>query len=77
MLQAPFACRQPSRNGRRRVERHVNAAEIVPRHEQRKHQLVILPFLAEGVRQPREAAILHPNRQVRPLNVGRANLAGL
>ena len=38
---------------------------------------MILPFLAEGVCQPRETSILHSDREVRTFNVARANLAGL
>src|SRR5579863_9896561 len=47
----PRLAGQSCRNGRRGLERHVRPAEIVPRDEQREHQFVILPFLAEVVRQ--------------------------
>jgi hypothetical protein len=40
------------RNGQRHLERPVRPAKIVPRDEQRQHQFVIRPFLAECVGQP-------------------------
>jgi hypothetical protein len=76
-LDAPRVARQTRRNGRRRLQGHVRATEIVRRHEQGKHERVILPFLAEGVREASKTAILHPNREVRTLYVARANLTGL
>jgi hypothetical protein len=53
---APRPAREPSGNGRRRLQGHMGPAEIVPRDEQRKHERVILARLAKGVRQTSHAA---------------------
>jgi hypothetical protein len=75
LLDTPRLDGHSRRDSRHRLERHVNTAEIVPRHEQRKHQFVILPFLRERIRQSRESAILHTDREVRSLDVTCASLA--
>lgn len=58
------------------VERHVNSAEVVEREPQRQSTLVIVPFLAEAVRQSRESSRGHPQGQVTAFDVRRAG-AGL
>jgi hypothetical protein len=47
----------------------VLVAEIVPRREQREHQLLILPFVAEGVRQLREKDLPHSEPRQRNAKV--------
>ena len=37
-----------------RLKRHVNSAEVVEREPERQRTLMVLPFLAETVRQSRE-----------------------
>ena len=76
---------QPSRHRRRRLHALTGFAavlcqctvrrdEVVGREEQRQRRLVILPLLREGVRQSRHPSVLHSDRQVVALNVGRASL---
>src|ERR1700693_3035546 len=48
--------------------------KLYPRHEQGKHQRVILPLLAECIRQSRETSIVHPHGQIGALDMARANL---
>ena len=45
--------------------------EVVEHEVERQRVNVVLELLAEGVRQAREAAVLHADRKVRALNVGR------
>jgi hypothetical protein len=52
----------------------MDAKPVVPNGIDRNHVSVVLEFLAERIRQPREAAIVHPHRQVRTLAVGRADV---
>ena len=66
---APTSTRQSRRNRWCRLQRHVRAAKIIPRREQSEHCFVVLPFLGERIRQPCEATVLHPNRQIVSLNV--------
>ncbi len=47
----------------------VDAAEIVVGDEQPDRRNMVLKFLAKSVRQPREAAGLHPEGQIAALNV--------
>lgn len=54
----------------------MHATEIVVRDEQRDCRFVILPLLAMAVRQSREAANLHSQREVASLDVARANADG-
>ena len=49
----------------------MHAAEIVVRGIERDGRDVMLKFLAESVREPREPALLHPDREVLALNIGR------
>lgn len=49
----------------------MDAAEVVEREVEREGVNVVLKLLRERIRQAREAAILHPNREVGALNVGR------
>lgn len=51
----------------------MHAAKVVPHEVEREGRRVVLDFLAEGVRQAREAAHRHPHRQVLPINAVRAD----
>ena len=51
------------------------SAEIVPREVQAVRGPQVLPFLAEGVRQSRETAHLHSDREVLTLNDAGADAA--
>lgn len=75
-FQAPRFRRQPGRFRRSRFQRHVNAAEVVISEEQGHCRSVIRQLLAVRVRQPGQAANLHPKSLVAAFNVARAN-AGL
>ena len=59
------------------AQRLVNSAEVVAREMQTVGGPEILPLVAEAVRQPREAAHLHSDREVLALHIGRANLRGI
>jgi hypothetical protein len=48
----------------------MDANEIVM-HEIDRHLRVVLRFLGKGVRQPRHAAVAHPDIQILALNIGR------
>ena len=50
-------------------QRLVNPPEVVIHEVQGDRVLQVLDLLREGVRKPREAAVLHPNGEVLPLNV--------
>jgi hypothetical protein len=50
----------------------MHAAEIIVQVVQRNRVEVILNFLRESIRQSREAAQLHTNREIRALNIVRA-----
>ena len=52
----------------------MDANQVVPDRVDRDHVRVVLEFLGEGIRQPREAPIVHPHRQIRALAVGRAHV---
>ena len=52
----------------------VDSDKVVMCEPQARSSIVVLPFLAEGVRQAGEAANLHPHREVLALDVRRANL---
>jgi hypothetical protein len=53
----------------------MNATEIILREVQRNSGLQIRQFLAEGVREPRQPAKLHPHGKVLPLDVASRNIA--
>ena len=55
----------------------MDAAEIVVGEVKAVRGPQVLPLLAEAVRQPREAAHLHANREVLALHVAGANLRGI
>ena len=52
----------------------MNANKIVPRDKNRDGGLEMREFLTESVSQASEAAKLHPNREVRPLDMACANM---
>jgi hypothetical protein len=64
---------QPSRDGRGRLDRAVDAGEVVEREEQPEHRVVVFPFLAVRVCQAGEPANRHADRPVVPLDVASAN----
>jgi hypothetical protein len=47
----------------------LDASEIVVHVVKGDHRLVVVELLGEGVRQPREAAHVHPHREVLALDV--------
>lgn len=49
-------------------------AEIVPNGIEPDHVSMVLEFLAEGVRQPREPRHAHAHGEVPALDVGRADV---
>ena len=64
-----------SRHRWRHLQRLVDADEIVEGEIERQGVDVVLEFLAEGVGEPREPAVLHPDREIGALDVGRGNVA--
>src|SRR5213596_3635772 len=52
----------------------MHTAQIVPRGKNRDGGLEMRQFLTESVCEAREAAKLHPNRQVRPFHMAGANV---
>jgi len=51
----------------------MHPGEIIPRHEQRLHGLVVLDTFAVAVGQASEAPHVHPNRENQPLDMRRAD----
>jgi hypothetical protein len=60
--------RDPRRHGRRHAKRFVDAAKIVEREPARDSGPVVLPLLAKGIREPREAANAHTRAQIAALD---------
>ena len=52
----------------------MDAAEIIEHRVQRDHVNVIFKLLRERIRQPREAAHVHPHGEVLALDIGRADM---
>jgi hypothetical protein len=52
----------------------MDADEVVPERIERDHVRVVFEFLAGCIRQPGEPPHCHPHRQVRPFDVGRADM---
>jgi hypothetical protein len=75
-LHVPRPFRQPSLDCCRRLDGHVDAAEVVVREEQRKRGFVVSPTFSRKHWSPRQATNVHTDRQVVPLNVAGANLVG-
>lgn len=59
------------------AERLMNLAEVVIHEMERNGMSVILDLLAEGVRQPSEAAHVHPHGQVLALDVTGRDMTGI
>ena len=57
------------------TQRGMDSAEIVMKEIQRDLMTVILNLLAERIRQPGKPPHRHPHREVRPLVVGRTDVA--
>lgn len=51
----------------------MNLSEVIGKDKQCYGGFQVLPFAAEGIRQPRESSHAHPYRQVHSLNVAGAN----
>ena len=62
---------EASLHRRRNAQRLMHLAEVVVGEVQRNVVCVHFKLLAEGVRQSREAAHVHPHREVLAFNVGR------
>ena len=58
-------------------ERLVNPNEVVPDCVQRDHVTVVLEFLRERIGEAREAAHVHPHREVRAFNVARVDVVAI
>ena len=58
-------------------QRPVRAADVVGHEEDRLRVFVILQLLREAVGQPGEAAHVHADREIRPLDVGRGDMPGI
>ena len=67
----PDVVRQSLRHRRRDAKRLMDAAEIEMRDEQSDRCKMLINSLAEPIRQPREAARRHAERQVFPLSITR------
>ena len=59
----------PCLHRRRDLERGMNAAEVVERNVERHRCLHVRQCLAVSVRQSREPAKMHPDAEIRALNV--------
>ena len=55
----------------------MDANEVVDHEVQGEHGDVVLDLLGEGVGEPGEPPVPHPNRQVLTLDVGRADVRGV
>src|SRR5437016_5212099 len=53
----------------RHLDRRMSPTKVVKREEQRHGRFVVLPFLRVGIRQTGQAANLHPQGLVVPLDV--------
>src|SRR5438876_10452836 len=53
----------------------VYSAEIIPAEVQRQHSVEFLPFLRERIGQAGESPHLHSHREIRPLDMRRADVA--
>jgi len=73
-LQPPHPIRHTRRHRRSHPQRLVNPTEVVEGEVQSQGRLEVRQLLAEGIRQPGEAAAHHPNGQVLPLHVARADM---
>src|SRR3990167_4247049 len=71
--EVPYVIGDPCRHRRGHAQRPVNAAKVVVRHEQPDHRAKVRQLLREAVREPSKAAHLHSERQVVPLDAGRAD----
>jgi hypothetical protein len=76
MLREPEPCQShASRHCGRHLQRRVDADEVVVEEVQRHRIGVVLDRFAERVRQSRHAARVHPDVQVVPLGIRRADVA--
>ena len=57
--------------------RLVRANPVVPEEIERKRMAVVFDLLRKPIRQPREAAHLHPHGQIVPLGKGRVDVLGV
>ncbi len=55
----------------------MDAHEIVVHGVQRHGESVIIDLLRKGIRQPREAAHMHPHREIVQLDTGRADVVAI
>src|SRR5438552_12035615 len=69
----PHMISDACRHRRRHADRPVNPAEIVVGDPQPNHRPEVRQLLRETIRQPGESPHLHPERQVIPLDVRRAD----
>lgn len=69
VLHAPKPIGDPSGHRGRHLQRLVDAHEVVEHKVQRQRVNVRVDLFGEGVRQPREAAHVHPHAEVLPLDV--------
>ena len=60
---------QSRRHRRGNPKRRVDAKEIIPDRPNRDHMRVVLEFLAERIREPSEAAIVHPHCEIGALGI--------
>src|SRR6266540_3793566 len=58
---------------RRHAQGLMHAAEVIPRHEQRHGRFQVLQFFREAVGQPGKPPKVHPNREIRALNMRRGD----
>ena len=70
---APRVIRQPRRVGWRLLDCRVDSTEIVVRKPERERGLMVLPFLAVGIRQASHSSDRHSDRQVGPLGMAGAD----
>jgi hypothetical protein len=64
---------QPRLHSRSHPDRRVHPSEVVGREVQRQGGAQVVPLPAESIRQAGKAPHLHPDVQVRPLNMGCAD----
>lgn len=74
--QCPYVVGNASFDGGRNPNRLVNTAETVVRKVQGASELEVVEFLGAGVRQAREAAKRHADREVASLAVKRESIRG-
>ena len=75
--QCPDAIRDPRFHRRRHTQGLMNAAEVKVGEVQAVRRPQVLPLLRKGIRQPREATHAHTDRQIRALDMRRANHCGI